>query len=129
MALGQFADSIENLRDAVEYLRNFDRCLWEVLVPVCHADGREIEVSFHQIWDEKVRAVSGGLTINRSVRGQWLYEGELFSERVIPCRVLATRWEMDQIAEITLSHYNDQLAVMYYRLSENTIIRMQEVRE
>ena len=126
MALGQFADSIENLREGIEYLKNFDRCLWEILVPVCRADGKEIDIPFHQLWDEKVRAVSGGLTITRSVRGQWIFEDKLFSERVIPCRVMATRWEMNQIAKITIAHYSDQLAVMFYRLSESAIIMMQD---
>jgi len=126
MALGQFADCIETLKDGIEYLKNFDRCLWEILVPVCRADGREIDVPFHQLWDEKVRAISGGLTITRSVRGQWVYEEKLFSERVIPCRVLATRPEMDQIARMTIDHYSDQLAVMFYRLSESAIILMQD---
>ena len=78
---------------------------------------------YHQVWDEKVRAITGGLTVLQPARGQWTSEhGTVFRERMIPVRVMATREQMDEIVDLTLDYY-DQLAVLYYEVSSNVHIR------
>lgn len=99
------------------------RQLWEVLVPVAWNTGFKIHVDYHREWDAKVRAISGGLTILRVVRGQWQTDDKLFNEKVIPCRVLCTRPEMDKIIDITMEHYHDQHAILAYRLTEEIILK------
>src|SRR5271157_3315079 len=100
-----------------------DRNFWEILVPVSWNDGTKIEVEYHRQWDAKVRAISGGLTIMRAIKGQWEFEELVFSEKVIPCRVLATSEQMDKIIDITLEHYHDQHTILAYRISSEVKLR------
>lgn len=100
-----------------------ERHLYEILVPECWNTGFKIAVEFHQQWDARVRSISGGLTILRPFKGQWEFDNKLFAEHVIPCRVLATREEMDTIMDITMEHYHDQHCVLAYRLSSEVIMR------
>lgn len=100
-----------------------ERHLWEILVPHQTNAGEKIDVAYHREWDAKVRAISGGLTILRPHRGQWMFDERLFEEKVIPCRILATREEIDQIIDLTLAHYPDQHAVLAYRLSSEVVLR------
>jgi len=97
--------------------------LWEILVPTMRNDGRPFHLRYHRVWDAKVRAISGGLTIRPVEKGQWTYQGVLFKERMIPVRVLATREEIEKIVDMTLVYY-EQLAVMAYKVSDEVILRM-----
>ena len=98
------------------------KCLWEILVPTMRNDGRPIRTRFHRVWDIKVREISGGLTIMPVAKGQWLFKDELFQERMIPVRIIATRIQMDVIINMTLNYY-EQLAVLAYKVSEEVILR------
>ena len=98
------------------------KCLWEILVPTMRNDGRPIRTRFHKVWDTKVREISGGLTIMPVAKGQWLFKDELFQERMIPVRIIATRIQMDVIIDMTLNYY-EQLAVLAYKVSEEVILR------
>ena len=81
---------------------------------------------YHRVWDAKVRAITGGLTVLTPAKGQWVSpDGELYRERVIPVRIAATRAQIDKIIDLTLEYY-DQLAVMCYKVSEEVIIRHKE---
>lgn len=98
--------------------------MWEILVPtIRRRDGKPIKVRFHRVWDSKVRAISGGLTILSPAKGQWIArDGELFVERMIPCRIMCTEEQINQIIDMTLVYY-DQLAILAYRISDNVIMR------
>lgn len=96
--------------------------LWEILVPTARNDGRPIRTRFHRVWDAQVRDISGGLTVQPPVRGQWVSgDKELFRERMIPVRVMCTREQIEAIALMTMEYY-EQLAVMYYRISDECVI-------
>ena len=100
--------------------------LWEVLVPTADNDGNEFDVPYHQQWDERVRALAGGLTILRTAKGQWYDdEGKLYTERVIPVRVACDEDKIRQVMKLTLDHYG-QLAVMAYQVSERVLILEQD---
>ena len=78
---------------------------------------------YHRVWDEKVRAITGGLTILQPAKGQWVSpQGELYQERMIPVRIAATRAQIDGIIDMTMAYY-DQLAVLCYKVSDEVIIR------
>lgn len=98
--------------------------LWEILVPTIRNDGKPIRTRFHRVWDAKVRAISGGLTITPPAKGQWVHpeSGTLFAERMIPVRVMCTREQIEKIIDITLEYY-EQIAVMAYRISELVILK------
>lgn len=103
-----------------------ERQFWELLVPMTTTAGHKIPVEHHRNWDSKVRSISGGLTILRAMRGQWLFRDKLFEEKVIPCRILATREEMDKIVAMTLDHYHDQHCILAYQLSSEVILRYRD---
>jgi len=86
-----------------------EKNLYEILVPCQWNDGTPVRMRHHKAWDEKVRAVSGGLTIYQPAKGQWEHEGELFAERMIPVRVLASPEDMAKIVYITMVHYENLL--------------------
>ena len=102
------------------------KCLWEILVPTVrpNTDGKKyFRTRYHRVWDAQVRALSGGLTIMAPSKGQWVSPcGTLFTERMIPVRVLATREAIDKIIDFTLTYYHQE-AVLCYRVSDEVILK------
>lgn len=103
------------------------KAVWEILVPTVHrVSGKGIRVRFHRVWDARVRAITGGLTIQYPVKGEWVApDGTLYRDRMIPVRIIATHEEFNKIMQITLKHY-DELAVMGYMITSNTLILHKE---
>lgn len=99
--------------------------LWEVLVPCVSNEGKPFKTRHHREWDKQVRKISGGLTIMKPVIGQWTYEDKLFKERVIPVRIACSDDDIVKIARKVLKHY-DQIAVMYYRVSDHCVVMKRE---
>jgi hypothetical protein len=95
--------------------------LFEILVPTIRSNGKPIRTRCHKAWDSKVRDIAGGLTIMSPVKGEWVYEGDVYRERVIPVRIMCNSEQISQIVKFSLSHY-DQLAIMYYEITNNVII-------
>lgn len=92
-------------------------------MPVADNQGRKIPVSYHRRWDSAVRAIAGGLTIFEPAKGEWLHlDSKLFSEKMIPVRISCADAAIAQIADLTARHYK-QKAVMYYRVSDQVIIK------
>lgn len=97
--------------------------LWEILVPTLRNNGKPIRVRFHNVWDEKIRSISGGLTICPVTKGQWISpSGTLFSERMIPVRIIATEEQISNIIDYTMKYY-EQEAVLAYKISDQVILR------
>lgn len=97
--------------------------LYEILVPTKNNEGKPFRTRYHRVWDSKVRAMTGGLTLVPPVKGEWISaEGELFRERMIPVRIACTPEQIEQIADMTAKYYN-QLAIMYYLISKEVIIK------
>lgn len=98
------------------------KSLWEIFVPTQNNDGKPFRTRFHRVWDKKVREISGGLTILKPATGQWVSDDdELFKERMIPVRVMCTSEDIVKIADMTKNYYN-QLAVMYYKITDEVVI-------
>ena len=104
--------------------------LWEILVPAESNEGLEYSIGHHHEWDAHVRAISGGLTILKSAKGQWVDEtGQLYKDKVIPVRIACTEPQIDRIMAYTIRHYG-QKAVMAYLISEKVkTIRKEELKE
>jgi len=99
--------------------------LWEILVPTekRQEPGKYYRTKYHKVWDEKVRSISGGLTIMQPAKGHWVSPaGETFVERMIPVRIIATREQIEKIIDMTMAYY-DQLAVLCYKLSDEVILK------
>jgi len=95
-----------------------EQMLWEILVPTVRNEGKPYRTRYHRVWDAKVREISGGLTILRPAKGQWISPESktLYSERMIPVRIACTREQMEEIALMTKKYY-EQEAVMYFAVS------------
>lgn len=99
--------------------------LWEILVPTTRNCGKPNRVRFHRVWDAKVREITGGLTIMPVAKGQWVNPDnkELFVERMIPVRfTVENEDQLKKVIDITMKHYDDQIAIMVYRISERAIV-------
>ncbi len=103
--------------------------MWEILVPTERRlePGKYYRTRYHRVWDSKVRVITGGLTIMAPARGQWAHPatGELFKERMIPVRIIATRGEIEKVVDLTLKYY-DQLAVLCYKISDEVILKFKD---
>jgi len=83
-------------------------------VPTLHY-GTEtpIRTKFHRIWDEKVRSITGGLTIMPVAKGQWVNPANvLFVERMIPVRIMCSEAQIKEILPMTKEYYKQE-AIMY----------------
>jgi hypothetical protein len=105
---------------------NSDKGIWEILVPTERRlqPGKYYSTRYHRVWDEKVRTITGGLTVMAPARGQWVnpLTKELFQERMIPIRIVATREEIEKVVDLTLVYY-DQLAILCYKISDEVILK------
>ena len=98
------------------------KSLWEILIPRFSNDYEEFRLEFHKKWDEKVREISGGLTILRTTKGYWMNpKNKLFVDEMIPVRIYCSEEEMDKIMNYTLNYYNQE-AVMSYIISNKVKI-------
>ena len=102
---------------------NEGKDIWEILVPTISNEGKPYRTRYHRVWDKKVREISGGLTILTPAKGQWISkEGELYSERMIPVRIICSRKEIEKIITLTMEYY-DQLAILAYKISNEFILK------
>lgn len=103
--------------------------MWEILVPTERRQnpGKYYTTRYHRVWDHKVRAITGGLTIMSPARGQWINPntGDLFNERMIPVRIIATREEIEKIVDLTIDYY-DQLVILCYKISDEVILKTKD---
>lgn len=99
-----------------------DKLMFEILVPCQYNTGKGVRTRHHKEWDKVVRKISGGLTILSPSKGQWVSEGTLYEDRVIPVRIVCTRKQIEKIIDFTASHYK-QLAVLAYVVSSEVIYK------
>lgn len=96
--------------------------LWEILVPTQYNDTKKpVKTRHHRSWDRYVRSISGGLSIFKPIKGQWVHQGELYEERNIPVRIACNEKQIRKIASFTRIHYR-QIAIMCYRVSDKVLI-------
>jgi len=101
--------------------------LWEILVPASNNKDLKFTYEHHKEWDEFVKNLTGGVTVLKTAKGQWVSpDGELFIDRMIPCRIACTWEELSVIIDFTIEHYSQE-AVMAYKISDDVIIRHREV--
>jgi hypothetical protein len=96
--------------------------LWEILIPASEHD-EPFSKDYHRIWDAKIRAITGGLTIHTVAKGQWVNKEDgwqLYEEQMIPVRVSCTREQLEEILKITKEHYK-QTQIMAVKISSEVI--------
>lgn len=96
--------------------------LWEILIPKTDYSQfpfEDFSINHHNDWDNKVLAISGGLTIQREAIGLWVRgENNCIREKVIPVKIACADKDIRQIANFTKHHYKQDV-VLYYELSNN----------
>jgi len=98
-------------------MKTINTTLWEILVPTI-IDKKPVRTRYHKVWDEKIRSISGGLTILKPAKGQWISpSGQLFAERMIPVRISCSENDIEKIMAVTLDHYKQE-TIMAYRISD-----------
>ena len=105
-------------------MKQTNQKLWEILVPVFDEKYKvEWSIQYHHEWDQHVRKIAGGLTINKRARGIWTNPtGKIFQEKVIPVRIFCSKEEIEEIVDFTIEHY-EQEAVMCYMISDTIFIK------
>lgn len=97
--------------------------LWAILVPTVRNDGRPFKLRYHRVWDNKVREMTGGLTVMPPAKGQWINpHGVLYEERMIPVHIATTRDIIEKIIDMTMVYYTQE-AIMAYKVSPEVIIK------
>ena len=97
--------------------------VWEILVPCTKPNGKPNRTRFHRVWDEKVKEITGGLTVCEPIKGQWVSPlGDTFSERMIPVRIVCSRSQIEEIIDMSMIYY-DQEAILAYKISNEVILR------
>jgi hypothetical protein len=97
--------------------------MWEILVPTMSNEGKPFSVKFHRVWDNKVKAISGGLTILTPTKGKWVSPcGKEFIEKMIPVRIICNKEEIHEIIDFTMKYYNQE-AILAYKISEEVILK------
>jgi len=99
------------------------KAIWEILVPTVRNDGRPFRLRFHRVFDEKVKEISGGLTVSAKTKGHWLSpDGELFVEHMIPVKLICTKEQIEAIVDFALVYY-EQKAILAYKISDDFILK------
>ncbi|MFA5366589.1 MAG: hypothetical protein WC333_01785 [Dehalococcoidia bacterium] len=97
--------------------------LWEILVPSFSNGGEKFPLEHHKKWDAFVKKIAKGVTIMKTAKGEWVSPtGQVYMDRMIPCRIICNESQMDKIIDFTIEHY-DQEAVLAYKISDNVILR------
>lgn len=97
--------------------------LWEILVPASNNKDLQFTYEHHKEWDEYVKNLTGGVTIMKTAKGQWVSpDGKLYIDRMIPCRIVCSEDQISDIIDFTIEHYSQE-AVLAYRISTNVILR------
>lgn len=94
------------------------------MVPTLYGDTEKpIRTRHHRVWDQRVRKITGGLTIGAVSKGQWVNpeDGKLWEERIIPVQIACTDEQMQKIVSFSLTHYRQQ-AIMFAVLSDQVFI-------
>ncbi len=88
---------------------------------VVNGKGRRFDMNHHTAWDDKVHAITGGMTIHGTAKGKWVSpSGVEFREKMIPVRIACTRVQIMEIGYMTRAHY-EQEQIMIVRISEEVI--------
>jgi hypothetical protein len=69
--------------------------------------------------------ITGGLSIYSPIVGIWRSDesGEVYRDRMIPVRIIATEGQMEDILRVTLRYYPEEEAILYYRITNSVQMR------
>lgn len=97
--------------------------LWEILVPASNNKDLNFSYKHHKEWDAFVKKITGGVTIMKTAKGQWVSPmGKIHIDRMIPCRIVCTEEQISDIIDFTIEHYKQE-AVLAYEISTNVILK------
>ena len=95
--------------------------LYEILIPVADNDGHTFSNSYRKIFVDILIKETGGLSVLPTVKGFWIDKGITYADENTPLRVICTGEDIERFAYIAKEHFN-QLAILYYKISDDVVI-------
>ena len=96
--------------------------MWEILVPKYANAGFPYTLSHHKDWDNKVKSISGGMTLKRTVKGTWISpNGTEVADVMIPVQVVCSKSSIRKIIKFTKTHYKQE-KVLAYKVSSEVLL-------
>ena len=96
---------------------------WLVFVPTYSKEGKEFAIEHHRAFDRFVRERTGGLTLLRSAKGEWINPtGKLYREGMIPVIIVGKRSHIIEILDFIKTHY-DQEAALALRIADEVLLK------
>lgn len=93
-----------------------------IFVPTHDNQHRKFKKEHHQRWDKIVLTTENGMTIFKPAKGKWINQvKKYYSETMIPVYIGCSEEEIQFIAKVTKTHYQQE-AICYFKLGEMTII-------
>ncbi len=87
------------------------------MIPLKDNDGVPFSDTHHECLWAMLRETSEGSTRNAVAVGDWMNEGKLYSESMIPVQFIETRAEAKRIARYVRKHYR-QIEVMLFKIAK-----------
>jgi hypothetical protein len=97
------------------------KSLWEVKVPVADNDGVVFDKDHHEAFRRILRSISGGLTCNPALEGEWEHGNKLYTEPMIALQFRAVRADAERIA-IHARKYYRQIEIMAHKIADESDI-------
>lgn len=91
--------------------------LWEIKIPVADNDGIPFSEDHHDAFRRILCSISGGLTCNRGLEGEWEYETKLYCEAIIAMQFRAVRADAERIAVHARKYYR-QITIMVHKVAD-----------
>ena len=99
--------------------------VWEILVPsympryVSGVDcftgwkfwtpySKKVSRLHHQIWDDHVSNLTGGLTIHSTIKGRWMSDRKMHAEPMITVTIACTEEVLTHVIALTKKHYRQE---------------------
>ncbi len=111
-----FSTIIKNILECGRKFINLLACkyLWEILIPEKpNKSTQPFSQDHHDPLFAMLRKVSGGSTRCPVAYGEWVHEGEVLGENMIPVRFTSSREDARGIAKWAREHYDQDLIWAY----------------
>jgi hypothetical protein len=103
--------------ESVDVPKEEKKSLWEVKVPFADNEGIVFDEDHHEAFRRILRSISGGLTCNPALEGEWEHENKLYVEPMIAIQFRAVRADAERIA-IHARKFDRQIAIMVHKVAD-----------
>lgn len=94
--------------------------LYEILIPIADNAGFVFSDSHRKLFFDMLIGETSGLSILPNLQGFWEEKGKIYEDINTPLRVICTGEDIKRFANTAKEHF-DQLAILYYQISDNVV--------